>query len=542
MTWPSRRDEDNTAPNPDTGPESVGDGTDGQAASQSPWAPPTVPQPPSAPAAGASWAATPADAVDATQPLSAGQPLAPQPPQGLGASAQFPTTELPAGHGQYPPSIPPTVPQPSGGYPLAGGEWAAPDPAALGAPDAGVQDQGMAAVSEPGQGTYPWPSGSATSVGPSLPEAAPGRPRSALAQRLLKVAALVLVAMVAGYVGHRLHVPEQSTVDVSHSATPTNPEGQSRPPESVAGIAAQVLPSVIAIETRSSFGHGGTGSGFVIRNDGHILTNNHVVADVSSPDEIQVVFEDGSRGPARLVGRSVSYDLAVLKVDRDDLIALPMGNSDEAVVGDSVIAVGSPLGFQSTVTTGIVSAKNRPVSAMRDGTDQAFINGIQTDAAINPGNSGGPLLNAAGQVIGVNSAIAHLPSAQESSGGSIGLGFAIPSNQAARTAAQLIESGKATYPIVGVMLDTEYRGEGVKIVSQSRDGQDPVTRGSSADRAGIKPGDVVTHYNGRPINDANELIVAIRAQQQGDEVTLTVVSGGAERTITMVLDQTKVDD
>lgn len=536
-----------------------------QESARSPWAPPSTPTP----SIGVGFAAdgepgpapTRSVSADPTQPLPSGS--TPPYPTGHGATAQFPTTELPAGYPHPAPAAPystgaqdavaPTAFWPPAGQPgshhatpqLPAGQhpgMQAPDTYGVVTSDGASSAPGSYITRPDAHDPHAAGYGAAPPADPTLQAAAPGTRRSALSRRLLTFAALMMAATLAGYVGHRLHAPEHAAVGIPQNAIPVNPEGQSRPPESVAGIAAQVLPSVIAIETRSASGQSGTGSGFVIRDDGHILTNNHVVADVSTPDEIEVVYEDGSRGRARLVGRSVSYDLAVLKVDRDDLTALPMGNSDDAVVGDSVIAVGAPLGFQSTVTTGIVSAKNRPVSAMRDGTDQAFINGIQTDAAINPGNSGGPLLNAAGQVIGVNSAIAHLPSAQESSGGSIGLGFAIPSNQAARTASQLIESGKATYPIVGVLLDTDYRGEGVRIVAEPQDGQAPVTAGSPADRAGVKPGDVVTHFNGRPISDANELIVAIRAQQQGDEVTWTVVSGGNEREVSMVLDQTKVDD
>jgi putative serine protease PepD len=187
------------------------------------------------------------------------------------------------------------------------------------------------------------------------------------------------------------------------------------------------------------------------------------------------------------------------------------------------------------VTTGIVSALNRPVSAGADDAP-AFINAIQTDAAINPGNSGGPLVDGRGRVIGVNSAIARVPGVEgAATTGSIGLGFAIPSNQARRTAEQLIRTGKAEHPIIGVVLDRQYEGEGVRVATTQTQGQAPVTEGGPADRAGIKPGDVITRFNNRPVTEPDELIVAIRAQQPGDSVRLTIRRGSAESVVTVVL-------
>ncbi len=240
--------------------------------------------------------------------------------------------------------------------------------------------------------------------------------------------------------------------------------GPGRPSDSVAGVAAKVLPSTVSIEVSSASAEG-SGSGFVLREDGMILTNNHVVAEAADGGRIVVVFSDGSQADATVVGRTGDYDLAVLKVERTGLTPLPFGDSDDVVVGDPVIAVGAPLGLESTVTTGIVSALNRPVSA-GPAEESSFINAIQTDAAINPGNSGGPLVNMAGEVIGINSAIARNPSSDAA--GNIGLGFAIPSKQAARTAEQLIDTGRATYPIIGVLLDRSYTGEGVKVTADDR--------------------------------------------------------------------------
>lgn len=306
----------------------------------------------------------------------------------------------------------------------------------------------------------------------------------------------------------------------------------------VAAVAAEVLPSVVSIEVRSAQGEG-TGSGFVLRDDGYILTNNHVVSAggtiADGAAEIVVVFSDGSEEPAELVGRTSEYDLAVIKVDRQGLAPLVLGDSDDVVVGDPVVAVGAPLGLQGTVTTGIVSALNRPVSA-GSAAETAFINAIQTDAAINPGNSGGPLVDANGEVIGINSAIAQRPGVTAASG-SIGLGFAIPSNQARRTAEELIETGRATYPVIGVLLDQRYTGEGVQVSTEPQNGSPPVTPGGPAEAAGIQPGDVIVAIDGRPVTEADELIVAIRAKAPGDAVTLTIRADGSDRDVRVVLDE-----
>jgi len=266
-------------------------------------------------------------------------------------------------------------------------------------------------------------------------------------------------------------------------------------------------------------------------------------ADGSATTTITVTFVDGSEQDATIVGRTSDYDLAVLKVDVEGLTPLLLGDSDAVVVGDPVVAVGAPLGLAGTVTTGIVSALNRPVSAgeATDSDDQAFINAIQTDAAINPGNSGGPLVNGAGEVIGINSAIAQPPGSLSTVGGSIGLGFAIPSNQVRRTAGQLIETGSATYPIIGVLLDQRYSGEGVQVSSDVQDGRQPVTADGPAERAGIHPGDVILAIDGRPVTDPDELIVAIRARTPGDTIVLHVRSGSSERDVRVKLDESPTD-
>jgi len=306
-----------------------------------------------------------------------------------------------------------------------------------------------------------------------------------------------------------------------------------RPEGSVANIAANATPSVVTIRVQATGGDG-TGSGWVLDDKGHVVTNNHVVSSAANGGEITVVLSNGKQSKATIVGRDVSYDLAVLKVDRTDLRALPLGDSSKVVVGDPVIAVGAPLGLESTVTTGIVSALNRPVTP-GEANDQSFINAIQTDAAINPGNSGGPLLDMDGRVIGINTAIARVAgSSVGGQSGNIGVGFAIPSAQVKITVDQLIRTGKAEHPIIGVVLDRTYQGEGVKI-SEDTDETPAVTPGGPADKAGLEAGDVITAFEGRPMGNPDALVVAIRSKPVGSTVSLTVVRDGKPRDVKMVL-------
>ncbi len=306
---------------------------------------------------------------------------------------------------------------------------------------------------------------------------------------------------------------------------------------SVAAIAANVLPSTVYIEV-VNVAQGSTGSGFVLREDGYIVTNQHVIAPArQGGGEITVVFSDGSEEEAEIVGASTDYDLAVLEVDRDDLQPLVLGDSDRLLVGEPVVAIGAPLGLEGTVTSGIVSALNRPVSVPGEET-ATFINAIQTDAAINPGNSGGPLVNAAGEVIGVNSAIATTATSGQS--GSVGLGFAIPSSQVRRTTEQLIENGQATYPVIGALLNTAYRGEGVQVVTEEDATDAPaITPGGPADQAGLAPGDVIVAIDGDPVTSPDELIVRIRASAPGEVVTLTVREDDQDTDLQVTLGETE---
>ncbi len=294
--------------------------------------------------------------------------------------------------------------------------------------------------------------------------------------------------------------------------------------ETVSQIVQSVKPSVVSIKAEGNSGSG-TGSGFVFREDGYIVTNNHVAAPALNGGKLTVYLEDKTSFVAKLVGRNASYDLAVLKIDATGLKPVNIGDSNTLNVGDLTVAFGSPLGLSGTVTSGIISAINRPVTA-GGADDQSFISAIQTDAAINPGNSGGPLVNGQAQVIGVNSAIATLGNGTQS--GSIGLGFAIPINQAQRIVTEIINSGKSSTPIAGISIDSTYVGVGAKIAEIVSDGP-----AASTD---LKAGDIVTKINGEAVEDSTELIVAIRRNNPGDTIVLTVKNtAGKEREVSIVL-------
>lgn len=346
------------------------------------------------------------------------------------------------------------------------------------------------------------------------------------------VVSLAIGALILGVVGGAGGSWGYETWGSTNTSTLPTASGVQveRPEGSVAAIAAAVMPSVVSIESTSTGQRTSMGSGFVIRDDGYILTNHHVVAGAID-DTVKVLLSDGSVVDGHVVGSTPEYDLAVVKVDVDNLVPLVLGDSDKVVVGDQAIAIGSPLGLDSTVTTGIISALHRPVTAGGGTQQPAYIDAIQTDAAINPGNSGGPLINSAGEVIGINSAIATLGGSPTDQAGSVGLGFAITSNQARRTAEQLIEDGEATFPVIGVLLDQRYVGEGIKIV----DAEAGVIAGGPAAQAGVEPGDVITKFNGRTVTRSDELVVAIRAQAPGDEVVLTIKHGDDEHDVTITL-------
>lgn len=375
----------------------------------------------------------------------------------------------------------------------------------------------------------------------SVPETAPQAPRPVPPRRGVGAAVAVtslmlgLVGGVGGAAAWQTWGPEGSQTAQQMATLPVSTSSDTGAPAagSVAAVAQAALPSVVQIETKTASG-GGTGSGLVIRSDGYILTNNHVIEGADST--VQVLFSDGQVQDAKIVGTSPEYDLAVIQVDRTDVTPLVLGDSDAMVVGDPVVAVGSPLGLESTVTTGIVSALDRPVTTGR-GATPAYMAAIQTDAAINPGNSGGPLLNMKGEVIGINSAIAALPGATQATGaGSVGLGFSIPSNQARRVAEELIATGKATVPVIGVRLDSTYTGRGVRVADSSQlDGQAAVVPDSPADKAGIDEGDIIVAINGELVADPDTAIVKIRTHAPGDEITFTLDRDGKDVDVAVTL-------
>lgn len=300
----------------------------------------------------------------------------------------------------------------------------------------------------------------------------------------------------------------------------------------IANVAAELLPSTVQII--AAYGgddRGATGSGFVLDRQGHVVTNNHVVAEAAQDDgRIQVVDQEGNRYDASVVGRSAVYDLAVLVAEEmaGEFEPTALGASSRLRVGETVVAIGSPLGLSSTVTAGIVSALQRPVTTGDPDSDTSYINAVQTDAAINPGNSGGPLVNLLGEVVGVNSAIATTGGGFGAEAGNIGVGFAIPVEQVRITADQILRTGEAQYPIIGAEVRTgNAQGDGAEIQK--------VNPGSAAEEGGLEEGDVITAVDGERVTDGIALIVSIRTHQPGETVEFTVRRGGEERQVSVEL-------
>jgi len=345
------------------------------------------------------------------------------------------------------------------------------------------------------------------------------------------IIASLVIALIAGGVGAT--IGRTSSSNISGNLVSTE-DAVERAPGSIANLAARVIPGVVSISVSASAGSG-TGSGFFLSSDGYVLTNNHVVEAAATRGTISVAISTGKKYTAKIVGRDSSYDLAVLKIDVTGAPTLQLGDSEKVAVGDAVIAIGSPLGLAGTVTSGIISAKNRPVTTGSDSGESSFINALQTDAAINPGNSGGPLVDATGAVVGVNSAIASLGSSAGGQSGSIGLGFAIPINQAKKTAEQLIKTGSATYPIMGIAVDTRYTGTGALISSEANG----VTAGGPADKAGLKAGDLIIEIDGVEVNTSDELIVAIRSRTVGDKVKIKFKRNAITREVSVTLTASK---
>ncbi|WP_329280914.1 S1C family serine protease [Streptomyces sp. NBC_00691] len=471
---------------------------DHPAAPSTPSTPPAPPTPPTTPSAETP-AAAPADAPafpPADAPTVAQTPVpeatpAPAPEPTATAHAHTPApTPAAAGAGWPPP--PPTVPA-----------WGAPLPPASPAP------------------------------------AGPRRGAGGL------VAAVLVAALVAGGIGGGIGYWAAQRGDEGVSSTTVAsgeaPASFKREPGTVAAVAAKALPSVVTIQAKSggSQGEGGTGTGFVYDQEGHIVTNNHVVASAADGGTLSVTFPDGKAYDAQVVGRAEGYDVAVLKLTNapKGLKPLPLGDSDKVAVGDSTIAIGAPFGLSNTVTTGIISAKNRPVaSGDGSGGSNSYMSALQTDASINPGNSGGPLLDAGGAVIGINSAIQSTGSGfGQSQAGSIGLGFAIPVNQAKNVAQQLIRTGKPVYPVIGATVNMQEQGEGATIASQGSGGTPSVTPDGPAAKAGLKAGDVITGFGDHQIDSGPSLISEIWTHKPGDQVEITYERDGKTSTATVTL-------
>ena len=290
---------------------------------------------------------------------------------------------------------------------------------------------------------------------------------------------------------------------------------------SVEQVATSVLPSVVKINVSGSQGTG-SGSGIILSADGEILTNNHVVAVADGGGRLSVNFSDGTSAEATVVGTDPLTDLAVIQAqDVSGLTPATVGQSGQLDVGENVVAIGSPFGLQATVTSGIVSALNRPVSVGESGGTDTTYPAIQTDAAINPGNSGGPLVNMRGEVVGINSSIRTASSSMSSEGGSIGLGFAIPIDNVLPIVDQLRGGETPTHARLGVSVTDATSNDGLL----SGAGVQEVNAGSAAEQAGLEQGDVITKVDDQVISDSESLVATIRGYRPGDQVTLTVVSG-----------------
>jgi putative serine protease PepD len=371
---------------------------------------------------------------------------------------------------------------------------------------------------------------------------APPRPARRPGTAILLAIALLAGGAAGGGVAELVHNGGTSTLSSSTPlATGTVKNGSSTISGSPESAAAIIGPSVVTIEvtgTQSSgFGQqqvADTGSGVIIRTAGYILTNNHVVAAAANGGTVNVTLADGTTVPAHIVGTDTTTDLAVIKIDgQTGLKAATFAASDALKIGQAVIAVGAPLGLSNTVTEGIVSTLHRPVATGDSTSSQAVIDAVQTDAAINPGNSGGALVDLAGRVVAIPSAIASTGSSGSGQSGNIGVGFGIPSETATKVADQLISTGHAVHSQIGVGLasdsssSTGTPGNGATIAN--------VNAGSPAAKAGLQAGDVVTKVNSRLITDSVSLIAAIRSYDPGTTVTLTYTRGGSPKTTKVTL-------
>ena len=435
-----------------------------------------------------------------------------------------PQDPRPAGHDADAPTGP--LPMPSAGpYPAPG--WAAPGGTAP-HPGPGPVFGPPSAYPGPGAGQPPAPD-----AWPPAPVVAPRRG----GRFRVGMAGLVAGALIGGGAGAgtvALLDGDGSVVRSPAAAQEVvieNPETAT----TATAAAAKAAPSVVTIYVSSGSGSG-SGSGVVLTDDGYVLTNNHVVEEAGDRGAVQVRTADGTLYDAEVVGTEPTADVAVVRIDDvSGLTPATFADSDEVQVGDVAVAIGAPLGLSGTVTDGIVSATNRAVNLGRTGDDNTVIDAIQTDAAINPGNSGGALVDGAGEVIGINTAIATVPGGApggSEASGNIGVGFAVPGNTAERIATEIIEDGEAQRALLGVSATTEGEagsavGSGARVVS--------VEPGSAAEDAGLQAGDVVTAIGERPVTSSTELTAAVRSRTPGDAVTLTVQRSGDSVTVEVTL-------
>jgi putative serine protease PepD len=446
-----------------------------------------------------------------------GNQSAHQPPQtpSFGSGSPEHTQQLPmGGYGQHQQQqfAPQGGHQRPGQHPSGGGAY---------------QQGGQFGMAGTHQGTSPgpnWP------FGPQPAQSEPPKPPKR--RGLALVAATALLVGAAGGIGSAAVYSATNDSGTSNTSVtaPLN-GGQaapiSAPDGSVQNAASKVLPSVVKIGVTTSQG-AATGSGIVISKDGLIVTNNHVVAGAGSGGKIQVMLNDGRTVTATIVGTDPLTDLAVIRADAKDLTPAVLGKSGNLGVGQGVVAIGSPFGLEATVTSGIVSALNRPVTSGDEQQDSTTVfPAIQTDAAINPGNSGGALIDLAGQVVGINSAIKTAGGSGQSEGGNIGLGFAIPIDQAKPIIDELVAKGKATHARLGVTVGDAQSSAAFQQGATIGE----VTSGGAADKAGLKSGDVVTAIDGKAIASGDALVAAVRSHRPDDEVTVNFTRGGKAQTI-----------
>ncbi|MEU8078577.1 trypsin-like peptidase domain-containing protein [Catellatospora citrea] len=428
------------------------------------------------------------------QPAVAAQP-GPQPPAHAYPATAYPQSAPPSG---YPQSAPPS------GYPQS----AQPGSAYPGTP-AGYPTSGYPAAGYP-TGSYP------TAGQPAWTP--PGTPGKSVGGTIAKVAlgsvAAVVLALGSGVAGAVIatNYAEDGKITVSSGSTAAAPVVDR---SSLSGVAKAMQPSVVNISTGS-----GEGSGIVLTEDGYILTNNHVVAGAQNQD-VTVTLSSGKKVPAKVVGTDPRTDLGVVKANTNGLTLAPFGDSDQVAVGDTVLAIGSPLGLRGSVTAGIISARDRTIS-VGEGRSTSLSGLLQTDAPINPGNSGGALVNTKGEVIGINTAIAT----NGSSDGNIGVGFAIPSNKAKGIAEQIMNGKPVSHPYLGVSVTAS--NEGGAAVSA-------VTENSPANKAGLQKGDIISKFNGKIINDSDDLVSAVQSGTVGQQVTVEFTRNGEAKTATVTL-------